>query len=91
VVQVIKRPEGRYEVRGGEFGEVRGQRSLGCIVLECNCRARLILEGHGAILRAELDILDCGVCGERFIVTLTADRCRHSVDGCREWPTDHEL
>jgi hypothetical protein len=78
-VQVIERPGGRYEVRGGEFDEALGQRFPMRIVLKCNCRARLVLEGHRSIRRAELDLLACGVCGEKFVVTLAGDRCGHSA------------
>lgn len=80
-MQVIERPGGRYEVRGGEFDEALGQRFPMRIVLKCNCRARLVLEGHRSIRRAELDLLECGVCGEKFVVTLAGDRCGHSAAG----------
>jgi hypothetical protein len=66
VVQVIERTEGRYEVRERKLSEVPGWRCLGHLVLECGCRATLVLDGGMAIRHAGLGNLECGVCGERF-------------------------
>jgi len=68
MLQVIERTEGRYDVRE-EFGEVLRWRFLESVVLECDCRASLILDGHAFVGRAELDVLACSVCGERFVLT----------------------
>ncbi len=83
VVQVIERTEGRYSVWEEEPGEVRGWRSLEHVVLECNCRARLILEDQVSIQRAGLDVLECGSCGARFVLTRMMPPRGHTVTGHR--------
>lgn len=82
VVQVIERTEGRYGV-WEEFGEVRGWRSLERVVLECNCRARLILQDEVSIRRAGLGVLECGICGERFVLTRRMPRRGPTMTGHR--------
>jgi hypothetical protein len=70
VVQVIERTGRRYDdVREIEFGEARGWRSLERVVLRCNCRAKLVLGGYASVRFARLDVLECGVCGERFVLS----------------------
>jgi len=78
VVRVIARPGGRYKVRG-ELDEVRERCVPERVVLECDCRARWILDDLVSIrCIEEFDIPDCGVCGERFVLTLTEDRRSYS-------------
>ncbi len=48
VVQAIERTEGRYDVREKELGEVRRWRYPERVVLEWDCRVRLVLDGHAA-------------------------------------------
>ena len=70
MVQVIERVGERHDdVWEAEAGGVRGWRSLGCVVLRCNCRAKLVLGGHVLVHCARLDGLECGVCGERFVLS----------------------
>ncbi len=74
-MEVIERTEGRYDVRELEFGEVRERLSLERVVLECDCRARLVLDGHAAARYSRIEVLECGVCGGRFVLTrMAADR-----------------
>ncbi len=83
VVQVIEHTEGRYGVWEEKLGEVRGWPSLERVVLECNCRARLILEDQLSIRRAGLSVLECGICGERFVLAqMMAHRGRTTT---RRW------
>lgn len=71
MVQVIERAEGRYDLREVEFGGVTEKGSLEHVVLECGCRARMVLDGHGSIRHplTRSGVLECGVCGERFVIT----------------------
>jgi hypothetical protein len=80
VVQDIERTEGCYDV-GEEFGEVRGWYFPEGLVLECNCRAKLILEDQASVQRAGLDVLGYGICGERFVLTWMMARHRHTMAG----------
>ncbi len=57
--------EERHEAQGAPFGKVR-ERGSGRFVLQCNCRAKLVLVGRAAVWCSEQDHPGCGVCGERF-------------------------
>ena len=57
--------EERHETQGEPFGKVREQGS-GRVVLQRNCRGKLILVGRAAVWYSEQDHLGCGVCRERF-------------------------
>lgn len=67
VVQVIECAERRYEVRE-ECVKVRGWHSPEHVVLECSCRARLILNEQELIRGGQIDGLECGICGREFVV-----------------------
>ena len=70
MVQVIERVGGRHaDVWEIGFGGVRGGRSLERVVLRCNCRAKLVLGGHVLVHCVRLDGLECGICGERFVLS----------------------
>ena len=45
------------------YGEISGERS-GRLVLECDCRARLVLEGEVVARHPDRLHPGCGVCGE---------------------------
>ena len=69
MLRVTERTGGKHETREAPLGETgKLSSSLRCIVLECNCRARLVLGGGVSIGRWGLDHLQCGVCGETFVV-----------------------
>ena len=57
--------EEHHEARGAPFGGVPGWRSGWRLVLECDCRARLVLDGEVALRRSRR-VLQCGLCGKRF-------------------------
>lgn len=81
MVQVIERAEGRYDLREVEFGEVIGRCTPERVVLECDCRARLILDGYVSVRRPLIEggALECGLCGERLVLTRTATRREHTT------------
>ena len=83
VMEVIERTEGRYDVGEEEFGEVRGWRSPERVVLECDCRARLVLGDRVSVRRAGLGGLECGICGVRFVLTRMV--ARHGHAPTRRW------
>ena len=53
-----------HEAQNVPFGEVFGWR-MGLLVLECGCRARLVLD-NGAAERMRSAPLACSVCRERW-------------------------
>jgi hypothetical protein len=88
VMQVIERTGKHHDVREGEFDRVRGQRLPERVVLECNCRARLVLDGRMSAWHSGFGALECGVCGGRFVVAArTAAHHEHRyswLEGCLE-------
>jgi hypothetical protein len=61
---IVRGTKKHHEAQDVPFGEVFGRR-VGLLVLECDCRARLILY-HEAAERMGRVPLACGVCGERW-------------------------
>jgi hypothetical protein len=90
MVQVIERTEGRYDVGELGLGQVRGWRPLGCVVLECDCRARLILDGHAFARFWGLGVPSCGVCGGKFISTPLPSERGRAASGWREAQSPEE-
>jgi hypothetical protein len=56
-------PQEHREGHAVPVGEVPRQHP-GLLVLECECRAKLVLGSEVAALRSP--ILECGICGERL-------------------------
>jgi hypothetical protein len=52
------------KARNVPFGEVFG-RQMGLLILECDCRARLVLDNRAVEHMGGLP-LTCGICGERW-------------------------
>lgn len=72
MAQVNERVEERDGFGDVPPGEVREQ-SSGRTVLECDCRARLVLVDREPARRP----LACGVCGKRFALTRTTSHRDH--------------
>lgn len=78
MIQVIERTGRHYDVREVESDGVRGRRPPERVVLECNCRARLVLDGRMSAWYSGLGALECGVCGGRLVIAArTAARHEH--------------
>ena len=78
MVQANECVQGSRESQDPPSGEVHEQ-SPGRVVLECNCRARMILTSHTAIPRSRSEHLECGVCGKKFVLARARDRRNHAT------------
>ena len=77
MAQVSEHLEGCYGAQGALIGKVREWNSER-LVLECDCRSRLVLVGRATMSRSERDHLECGVCGEKFVRVRMVDRRSHA-------------
>ncbi|MDP8950724.1 MAG: hypothetical protein M3N18_00490 [Actinomycetota bacterium] len=73
----------RHQAQDVLFGRVR-ERGLRHVGLECNCGARLVFSGRVAVRYSEQDHLECGVCGERFVLARMVTHRDHALSEHRE-------